>query len=724
MQSSDLRCTSCNYMLTVADLDYRTYLKLQESTHLMHGLVHSNGYGHLLRVNGREGGSQSITGSDIMGFWDHLCMMLQVREITVMDVSKKYGMEYRLLHTVTNGHPWYGEWGYQFGAGCFALTGEARNSSVENLSNIPLSLFFSHARSSRTRLQSTISLYQSLSDCQLLTVRDLFCFVTKLLHDDHGQERAQNTEGKVQSEAHQGVLCAWTKSDVERAEDVLIKVLQSISGYQWISWRALRGATCRAVGSPELLDYCLKGLGGRIINGTLVVAVRCNPETCCIEYRLEADSKQLGHANDPRRPSRDHLLHDLRFLYDALLNPSTMEHYKPEGRRETALNSAITLLDCKQLVKRYDEVGCSPSKLRIWCNVELASEQNGNSALPPELLVLPKNATISSLKKEATKAFQETYLIFQRLQVVQLLGFEKIDHSTSVALILGLSGTVKVRVRCLGVDHKLEDFRMERGVENWEVDCICGAKDDDGERMLECDSCGIWQHTRCNGIKDHKDAPKTFFCIKCRIVEIRDQDSGSTHGCDNVRKYTTNISPNSTCKDKIALASPEAGTVSCSSGVSCRSCCTSVAISCSSSSSVSCSSVCKDEVTVMSSIIKSSSIVKSRGQDSESSGGCDSGRKYTNDIYQRFACKDKIASASTEACSTFHTSSCKYEVAVMSSIEGGSLMCTIAVMCPRSVEHEHGYGKHRTWIRELRWSVLNLILGYGEASGMRNSIIE
>lgn len=208
------------------------------------------------------------------------------REVTVIDFSKKHEMEYRLLHTVANGHPWYGEWGYQFGGGSFALTSEAYHNSIEDISYIPLSFFFSHARSTRTPLQNTIALYWSLSDCQILTVRDLFCFVMQLLQDVHacGVQSTGNTAQKI-SEASQGVLCPWTKADVEKADDAMIKVLRASHVSRWVSWRALRGATCRTVGSPELLDYCLKGLGGKITGDGMVVAVQCNLETSCIEYR-------------------------------------------------------------------------------------------------------------------------------------------------------------------------------------------------------------------------------------------------------------------------------------------------------------------------------------------------------------------------------------------------------------------------------------------------------
>ncbi len=33
------------------------------TVHLLHGVLHANGFGHLLRINGLEGGSQHVTGT-------------------------------------------------------------------------------------------------------------------------------------------------------------------------------------------------------------------------------------------------------------------------------------------------------------------------------------------------------------------------------------------------------------------------------------------------------------------------------------------------------------------------------------------------------------------------------------------------------------------------------------------------------------------------------------
>lgn len=76
---SIFRCKSCNHVTTSDDVEDWVYHQLENTTHLLHGVVHANGYGHLLRVNGREGGSRFLSGCHIMDFWDRLCKTLGVR---------------------------------------------------------------------------------------------------------------------------------------------------------------------------------------------------------------------------------------------------------------------------------------------------------------------------------------------------------------------------------------------------------------------------------------------------------------------------------------------------------------------------------------------------------------------------------------------------------------------------------------------------------------------
>lgn len=71
--------------MTTEDVEDWMYQQLENTTHILHGVVHANGYGHLLRVNGREGGSRLLSGRHIMNFWDRLCKMLGVRSILLSD---------------------------------------------------------------------------------------------------------------------------------------------------------------------------------------------------------------------------------------------------------------------------------------------------------------------------------------------------------------------------------------------------------------------------------------------------------------------------------------------------------------------------------------------------------------------------------------------------------------------------------------------------------------
>ncbi|XWS29971.1 hypothetical protein CRYUN_Cryun24cG0077000 [Craigia yunnanensis] len=519
---SELRCKSCSHVTTTDDVEDWVYHQLEDTTHLLHGVIHSNGYGHLLRVNGREGGSRVLSGFHIMDFWDRLCKTLAVRKVSVMDVSKKFGLEYRLLHAITKGRSWYGDWGYEFVAGSFALTFDAYKSAVETLSSLPLPSFLQQGLRPCTRLQDINSFYQSLSKCELVNIKDLFCFLMSLIHDAHKSSSRVGDATWKKPRTSSGVL-SWSGADVGRVEEAMFRVLRAVSGSNWVSYRALRGAVCR-VAPPQLLDHCLMELGGKMAAERMVVNARHNPDSGALEYRLDPQDISITTtcndscvANCP--PSEEVLKQDLKFLYESMLHPQTMLSYGPDLTRNLAISSAEKLLDCKQFVKDYKYEKLSSGNgvmVCLSCQLELVDQSEEIAPdPPPELVVLPVNATVSDLKIEASKAFQQVYLAFRRFQAEELLGYGGVEDSNQVKLLLGSTESVRVRGRCLG-KNGLNKFRVERGIERWTVDCICGAKDDDGERMLACDVCGVWQHTRCSGINDSDAVPAKFVCYRCR----------------------------------------------------------------------------------------------------------------------------------------------------------------------------------------------------------------
>uniref|UniRef100_A0A5B7BDD2 PHD-type domain-containing protein n=1 Tax=Davidia involucrata TaxID=16924 RepID=A0A5B7BDD2_DAVIN len=552
---SDSRCKSCGCVMSADEIEDWVYLQFEDSTHLLHGVVHSNGYGHLLTLNGREGGSKVLSGCDIMNFWDRLCATLQVRKVSVMDVSKKYGMEYRLLHAITNGHPWYGDWGYEFGSGSYALTLDAHRNAVKTLTSIPLSLFSFQGRKPQTHLQAIIAFYQSISESELVSLRDLFSFMVKLIHEIHWSFKAATCE-KSKPRTTTNVLCAWTRNDVESVQQAMIKVLlAAANGAGWVSRRALKGALCKAA-SPELLDYCLKHLEGKMASNDMVVNVRCNPSFAAFEFRLQPHVFVPNeNGSNSNHPSKEHLISDLKFLYDSILHPQTMVSYRPLPTRELVTDSATKLLDCKQFVKDYkpDKMSATnPFAIHLWCHVELAEHPKDDPVPPPELMVLPQNASVADLKVEATKVFQEVYPMFKRFEADELLDYGPLDDSMTLKLLVGSTGSVRVRGRCLRT-HGFSRFRMERGTENWIVDCMCGAKDDDGERMLACDTCGVWMHTRCAGIDNFDAIPEKFICTRC-LNSYRKESKESKKVAQSTEVVEMLLQSAGTCRDEAATA--------------------------------------------------------------------------------------------------------------------------------------------------------------------------
>ncbi|EEF42555.1 PHD finger protein At1g33420 [Ricinus communis] len=538
---SDSRCKWCHSAPSSDDIDEWICSQFEDNSHLLHGVVHSNGFGHLLRVNGREGGSDILTGYHIMDFWDRLCATLRVRKVSVMDVSRKYGIEYRLLCAITKGHSWYGDWGYEFGRGSYALTSDSYNEAVKTISNVPLAPILFQRRRPRTHLQAVIAFYQSLSDLEVLTLKDLCSFMLRLIHQTNESLLPKATLKKIRSSTS-NVLCAWTRNDVECVQQAMIRVLVAASGENnWVSRHALKGVMCKRA-SPELLDYCLKYLGGKLAANSMVVQARCNPNTCDAEYRLAPLSfMHCGDRLDKVYPSKEDIKCDLKFLLDSLLDRETTVNYGPHVTRESVIDAATKLLDCKQFVKDYRPkkmVVNNPVSINIMCHVELSEQPKDDPAIPPELIILPLNATVADLKREASKAFQEVYAMFRRFEAQELPEYGCLEDSVTLKFLVGTSGSVKIKGTCPS-KQTLSHFRMERGMERWTVDCPCGAKDDDGEKMLACDTCGVWQHTRCAGIDNSDTIPSMFVCLRCMNARRRECKRKEEVPCQSITTSST-----------------------------------------------------------------------------------------------------------------------------------------------------------------------------------------
>jgi len=150
--------------------------------------------------------------------------------------------------------------------------------------------------------------------------------------------------------------------------------------------------------------------------------------------RLESSSIQSPVDALMFEPSVEHLLHDLRFLYDALLNPESMLSSQPEVMGASSHSAAAKIIDCKQFIKHYDEhalrTPSNPFLLCVRCSIELLDHPKDYTAPPEELVHVPASATLAELKVQASRAFQETYLMFQSFQAEQLPDFPNFSDTT------------------------------------------------------------------------------------------------------------------------------------------------------------------------------------------------------------------------------------------------------------------------------------------------------
>ncbi|KAF6174718.1 hypothetical protein GIB67_008773 [Kingdonia uniflora] len=103
-------------------------------SHLLHGLIHCNGYGaSCVSMDLR---SEFLCGREIMDHWDRLCTTLLTQKIIVEDSSMKRSMDLRLLCCAVYGYSWFRRWGYKFYHGSFGVTEHNYEAAIGVLSSL------------------------------------------------------------------------------------------------------------------------------------------------------------------------------------------------------------------------------------------------------------------------------------------------------------------------------------------------------------------------------------------------------------------------------------------------------------------------------------------------------------------------------------------------------------------------------------------------------------
>ncbi|KAI0496013.1 hypothetical protein KFK09_022320 [Dendrobium nobile] len=520
-----------------------TKQRMEIENHLMHGVLHLNGFGHLISINGFEGGSEFVSGHQIMGLWDRICTLLQVRQISLIDAATKGRMELRLINGLAYGEPWFERWGYKFGHGSYGITEQMYQRSLQALRAFPLALLIPplYRTIFDVDILTITTKYQSTTSKVLKSLGDLFhCMMelkAKLSHEVFPTTTAMEFHSIMK-----GASCRWSVKRVEMAAQVIVQELRR-SEHRWVSRQEVRDAARAYIGDTGLLDYVLKHLGNHII-GNYIVRRTVNPITKVLEYCLQDISSPFPyiltasasntHQNNPTRfqITRLQLKEDILYLYKQILIMAEQPHPISTSPVSSAIPVAVNiLLDTKHLIKDYNmnfsqPTNFDPEHIKLTCVARLRGHLH-TELQPKEILRIPTNSTIGDLKRVAERYYKSTYWVLRNfvadavvLENANASGGEDCEGDLVAGLVeITNGGVVVVEGSGNCVDGEIT-FECGNGEEV--VDCLCGAKEEDGERMVSCDICEVWQHRRCVRIQNGDEVPCVFLCGRCesQIVKL------------------------------------------------------------------------------------------------------------------------------------------------------------------------------------------------------------
>ncbi|XP_078441445.1 PHD finger protein MALE MEIOCYTE DEATH 1-like [Wolffia australiana] len=471
-----------------------------------------------------------------MDLWDRLCTALRVREVTVEDSSRWGSMDLRLLLGAAHGTSWFGRWGYEFRAGSYGTGPETYQSSVDHLGSTNLDrLMQDQGKIGREgeRLQRIIAGYRRLARASpfgpvlLTSLSDLLRFlldfrarrtapyktpfpvIAKPVSSSPKKRRRSRDFDAVAEELDS----RWPARRLKVAAQVIVEALaQRPTG---MTRQEVRDAARITIGDTGLLDFVLKSIGDCAV-GARIVRRSHNPVTRVLEFSLESNLGEEGDDRGENSLSRQVVERDIAWVYRHILVALEKE-------------AAEAALNCKRWGKVWGLRDEEDDRLRFLCGWKPEAEERGllRRPLPPaEVLVMPPHATVGDLRKEAERAMRDTYCAMRSFRAMAMEGVAGEDGDPLFGCGAESGGSVWVRGEgvCLG-----EGVVCEGGEEIWKVRCACGARDDDGERMVACDICEVWQHTRCAGIADGAEVPSLFLCWACGTTVLRQRTVAMTN---------------------------------------------------------------------------------------------------------------------------------------------------------------------------------------------------
>ncbi|KAG6396780.1 hypothetical protein SASPL_142937 [Salvia splendens] len=412
----------------------------------LYGLVHCNGFGHLVCIHGLRYNFNFFGAEDSVEFWDRLCTLLRVRSISADHVSRRGSVELNLIHGIAYGKSWLAKWGYRFNG---EITEDKHNAAIRYLSKLSLDLIISISMSNRNanRIKSIIDVYRKCSTNPLSTISDLLKFMLAL---DSRIDMVANGVPKLNLETGETIpmgfeklvdsmrkSCRWPARRLEHVLLVIVDLLkehknENLGRDCGVSRQQLRDGARRSIGDTGLIDFVLKSINCFTVENQIIRRAT-NPFSRLAEFTIQECSRGYNLSVD---------------VWTVCENVVAMW---PETK---------LILECDHFVKDWPIAGRVVGQgLVLECKVlpsfDELEGQLGRRLSPGEVVVVKPWMTVADLKMVAQGALKDTYCVMDEFEVSQIGGLRKIENDKVVGSVFELGAQVWVRGRGLDLGTRL-----------------------------------------------------------------------------------------------------------------------------------------------------------------------------------------------------------------------------------------------------------------------------
>ncbi|KAM5547508.1 PHD finger protein MALE MEIOCYTE DEATH 1 [Rosa sericea] len=334
-------------------------------------VIHMNAYAHLLWIQRSSFGVMS--GSNLMDIWDCLCKNLEIRDVTLEDVSKKGNVDLRLLCGAAHARSWFDRWGYKVWRESYGVDEVKYEVALAYLRNLDIYQVVEVFRKVEDqyalvhRLEGVLERYRRLSRFPFKTLSDLLAFILTYPAKSRMAKEARTIAS---------IPCkGWTREQIKEALKILINILDT------------RGP----VSGEDLLEYAISTMKNLKCGRHQIVACKENPISNLMEYRLETVPLLTSEAID--------YFDDAVFVYETVVL-----QYPKVGSEYSMVKLCVDIMLKYNYLMKGTKPCCKGSGKKVKCKCGTCKD-DGERFLQCNMCEVYEHLKCSGLDKTDTEAY-------------------------------------------------------------------------------------------------------------------------------------------------------------------------------------------------------------------------------------------------------------------------------------------------------------------------------